>query len=292
MGVCPGPQGCCGGCAATICLTACSSESPVSGITVTVKQGSTTVATAVTAASGCATVPIPSAGTYTVSLSGAGIDVSNSQNVTLSCGGSAQISLSAELINALNAFCCGDCLYGNGTATWTDNNGTIPLTQTVGAGGGWFGCSVAEGQTILVPPDGECSCEGTSTGDVPYFVEVSCDTSTNQLSCTITWNVFLCGDPTTQTTQTFLTNLLAADGGWAPSGTPGCTTPPFTCSVPIEPQEGVAITGGFSAGAVSTAVSTDCDGMATFTLPSIGGLQGFSTVNPAGTSGVFTYTAP
>jgi hypothetical protein len=81
-------------CNATICIKCCVvGTASISGATVTVKSGSTVIATGTTDGTGCVTLNVGTAGSYTVVISGLG-SPDNTSTQTLSCGGTTNIVIS------------------------------------------------------------------------------------------------------------------------------------------------------------------------------------------------------
>ncbi len=101
---------CCSGCVVTVCVTNCSS--PVVGATVTIKSGSTTIATGTTNSSGCAgNLNIGTAGTYTIVIAASGHTTTTLTGIHLDCGQTFNFDFTATtycLISWCNApYTCG-----------------------------------------------------------------------------------------------------------------------------------------------------------------------------------------
>jgi hypothetical protein len=150
LGVCPGPQKCCtsGPCNTTICVTGCNGFA-LPGASVTVKNGSTVVASGTTGSPlGCVLLNVVTAGSYTVVVSYSGFATSTSV-LSLTCGGTVTISLSAASGYACSPGCernAGCDIYPvPDVLTFSCSWGTTSLTKTLLSGGGtiFSGCLLA-----------------------------------------------------------------------------------------------------------------------------------------------------
>ena len=177
---------CCGGgpCSITICVSACSA--PLVGDPVTVKSGSTTVASGTTNGSGCVTLTIPSAGTYTVVVTDPTFGTL-SGNYALTCGGLLNLSYGNPPSGSV---CCGVCAIPL-SLVLTDSIGSHALTFS---GGFWTsGLLAAPGfKTMAELPIG--TCDGfnpvtiNASGSAAYQYTVTCNFSVGgNLTVTQNW---------------------------------------------------------------------------------------------------------
>lgn len=138
-----------GGC--SVKFTVLCVSTPVSGATVTVKNGGTTVASGTTNGSGVVTLNIPSAGTYTVVVPAVGSCTAGySGSLALSCGGSYTLPCCV----AVN---CGNCTWPT-TLFVTDSSQTTACPST--------GFLVWQGAYRLTTISGfdPCTCAGQTGG--------------------------------------------------------------------------------------------------------------------------------
>jgi hypothetical protein len=141
--------GCCCGtickCLTTICVQGCGGGT-IPGAVVTVYSGSTFVATCTTSnITGCCTLCIGTAGTYTVTVTAQGY-TSYSGSQSLACGGSITITLSPTGIEPpcytfQIAGCCGNSSWGSNGPVLTVNGGIV----TVSPNGNATWCSPGPG---------------------------------------------------------------------------------------------------------------------------------------------------
>lgn len=130
-----GGCGCCGGTSTCqICVTATScGGTAVSGATVTVTQGVTTIGTCTTDASGncCVDVTSTGSGTYNVAVSKTSHSGSN-KNVSVTCPGTTNVALSIDAANTGTQFSVAGCNYPSPLpgATVTFNGGTYITAST------------------------------------------------------------------------------------------------------------------------------------------------------------------
>jgi len=161
----------CGPCSTSICVEACTG-SYVDGATVQIKSGATVIGTGTTSGvPPCCTITIPSAGSYTVVISGTNLTTHTSTQ-TLACNSTVTINVNPSSL----ALCCGDCIMNN-TIYLTDVNGTIALTYDGIVT--WRGCytvSVASTVPNVHIVGGNCVCETATTSDVVVFYSVICNT--------------------------------------------------------------------------------------------------------------------
>ena len=163
---CEGGTDCCGGCTNRICVEFCNSGVP--GVLVQVKSGATVIASGTTDATGCVSLNIGSAGTYTVVASLTGFTTVTGSHA-MTCGGGTTITFSIPT-----------------TLFLTDSAETVTLTYNVFSST-WVGCvstpvSGAQGQTGI---GGICSVTASSFCDILY--ELSCAGTTWTL--TATWGI-------------------------------------------------------------------------------------------------------
>jgi Carboxypeptidase regulatory-like domain len=147
-------------CNTTICVNCLGTA--ISGATVTITSGMTTIATGTTGSNGCVTLAIGSAGSYTVTIAASGYNTV-SGTYTLTCGGTTAIGLCA----------CGAC-FG---ATPPD---TLTLTISGGAGGNIV-------VTLNRIPN-EYTWEGTNETAVVIDATITCSSTGLALSLTETFN--------------------------------------------------------------------------------------------------------
>jgi hypothetical protein len=137
-------------CSTTICVQGCGGQYQPNA-TVTIKSGSTVIATGTTDATGCVTLSIPAAGSYTVIVVLAGFSTSTS-TLTLGCGGLQIIALT--LADAWTCFCTGtgNCpSWPFGTVKINDGQGSVTCTYGSTFGGavqGYIGCAT---RTMMNP---------------------------------------------------------------------------------------------------------------------------------------------
>jgi hypothetical protein len=162
----PGSSPCCG-CPVTFTVSCLFAH--VNGATVTIKSGSTTVASGTTNSSGQVTLQIPSGGSYTVITSGSSCS-DTTQTMTLACGGSYPIQ------------CCPTCDNCNWPSLYdplyiTDSSQTVACPYGV-HGAYWYGCynlSVASRTTDA------CGCNNASaptSGCCSIYYQISCSGTT------------------------------------------------------------------------------------------------------------------
>ncbi len=152
---------CCAGgppvCNTTICVKGnCGGSSPVlAGATVTIKSGGVTIVSGTTDGTGCVTLNIGTAGSYTVVISFPGY-TTNTSTHTLSCGGTTTISLTA-VDTGYHCSCDHNCAEPvPDTLTGSDGMGSFTLTyQSVGGNAGWWGCA---SRNIMVPCYYDSTC--------------------------------------------------------------------------------------------------------------------------------------
>jgi hypothetical protein len=123
MGLCPGPAGCCA-CDVTFCVYNCGVAE--SGATVTVKSGSTTIASGTTSSEGCVSLNIGSAGTYTVTATKSSLNYSGTR--TLACDGEYYIDFTGLTPICVTSW-CGQA-YTCGAAVEVKNGSTVLFSGT------------------------------------------------------------------------------------------------------------------------------------------------------------------
>jgi hypothetical protein len=149
MGFTNQDPGCCCSCMTTICVFGCGAAIGTAD-TVNILQGADTVATGTTGTSGCVTLSIPSAGSYTVQVIDPNFGIKEFTE-TLTCGGTVTVSLGGA---PPNGTCCDNCIFPK-TLFVTDAIQTTTLTFN---GTSWLGCYVING---LTPGFSDCDCTGT-----------------------------------------------------------------------------------------------------------------------------------
>lgn len=149
--------GCCG-CSVTFTIRLCSAI--VSGATVAIKSGATTIASGTTSALGLVTLDIGSAGTYTVTVSKTGIGTAN-QTMDLACG----LPYTFD--------------YGpSGSAlTLTDANTSISMTFLGGIPRQWTGSYVLNILSGIIQPAPGCRWLTQSVGPLTITYNVMCNTN-------------------------------------------------------------------------------------------------------------------
>ncbi len=151
------PCCCGGGCTTTICATFCGVN--LAGASITVKSGSTTIASGTTDSTGCLAVTIPAAGTYTIDLNVAGLG-SATHTANLTCGGSFGAGLAVPANLSLT----------DANGTWSMfNSGGLLLWQT---------CYTASVGGTLVPP--HLGCNAPTAGgpcDIQYTLDCGISSS-------------------------------------------------------------------------------------------------------------------
>lgn len=169
---------CCGACTTTICVTGCGGN--LAGVTVTIKSGVTIIDSGTTTAGGCVTLTIPSAGSYTVVVSGG--FTNNTSTHTLSCGGSTTIGLGSPPAGSI---CCGTCPVPL-TLTLTDSLSGCTLTYNAGIAK-WTGSYTFSATTItLTNVFGlNCTCVLNTPGTSRVCYNLAC--VSNKLVLTLNW---------------------------------------------------------------------------------------------------------
>ena len=174
----------CGPCSTTICvsLCSCSAANTGGGVTVTIKSGSTVVATGVTASNGCVVLDIGSAGTYTVINSIPGYPDITHASQALTCGGTKTYSESG----LTNSQCCNCCPISKFNLNLTDSLGTYSLTWSSTQGGicaapsgsvpGWCPGALtapvgSAWHVTLGPPVGTCLASVSLLAQYTYMME-------------------------------------------------------------------------------------------------------------------------
>jgi len=162
--------GCCG-CNTTICVLQCGSL-PVFGASVAILSGGSTVAAGTTGGTGCVTLSIPSAGSYTLQATVSGTMVYNASRA-LSCNGTTNIS-----ITAADVVCCGGCAIPY-DLTLTDAVGSLSFIYYTGSGTcpTWYGGRiVTELSCPVTTPGGICVSGAPSSGPVRICYSMICCT--------------------------------------------------------------------------------------------------------------------
>ncbi len=170
----------CCGCTTKICVTGCGAN--IVGDTVQIKSGVTVIASGTTGMSGCVTLAIPSAGSYTVVV----IDPTfgtNTSTHTLSCGGMITIALTTPSLGC----CCNGCPLPSAGMMLTDLNGTWNLSNVSSCI--WSVCYQLSGVTVMNVAfvAGHCVCTGTVTGDLWISYGVICNTGSNTITVLRAW---------------------------------------------------------------------------------------------------------
>jgi len=165
--------GCCGTCNVIICVTSssCVTGSAVPGATVTIKNGSTVIASGMTDGTGCVTLAIGSAGTYTVVVSATGWQT-QTQTETLGCGSTTTISLGA--VDPLYQCCGGFAFPIPKTIYWTACGQTYTLIfNSILAEWGPTSGNITTAGVCVVP--GACSVvTSVGTGVTNITIAVQC----------------------------------------------------------------------------------------------------------------------
>ena len=167
------PGGCCNCSGCQICVTVLDCNgAAVSGATVTVKQGATTIGTCTTNASGQCCVTVPASGTYNVAVTKTGYNGSN-QNVSLTCPGTTNVTLYAYTGAGgvtIHVIGC-DVSLGLQGATVTFNGGSYTTnssgyTPTIAAPAGTYTWTASKTRfntgTSSVTVTGPCSGNGAA----------------------------------------------------------------------------------------------------------------------------------
>lgn len=178
---------CCGSCACQTIAVRCSG-SAVSGATVTITSGGTTVFTGTTDGSGQVT-PCLAAGTYGISISGGTCTHSINTTITLACGGSYSFDCCCAAITVCLLCCDGSTVYSCGaTVTLTDSGGATVATGTTGGSGCVTLDPTNTPATITITPTSPNYC--TYTGTAPacgashtYTLACNCPGVLNSIQC-------------------------------------------------------------------------------------------------------------
>lgn len=214
---------CCGGsgCNAIVCVTTCVTTG-LAGATVTIKTGAgVTVASGTTDATGCVTLAIGTANTYTATVSAANYTTRNISEF-FSCGGSHTYNLTPTSSWVCPCSPCTTVLLPS-VLTGSDGMGSFPLTAS---GGSWFGCAMRPYTGCTTDP---VNCSGSdlfgSGTMVPVRFIFACGTTTGNFSMAIQINICANGhgplrntDCTISSGATTLMNAICATG------------PPTSCS--------------------------------------------------------------
>ena len=131
-------------------------------VLVEVKSGSTVIASDTTGVSGCVTLDIGTAGTYTVTITTTGF-VTRTQSRALTCGGTI-----------------GQAFLAPSSLVLTDSDRTIALTLTSPGSNIWRGCyELSESATALITqhnPGGFCDCPTVvGAGTCSIFYQLDCN---------------------------------------------------------------------------------------------------------------------
>jgi len=170
----------CGGGACNVTIDVDGCGAGVSGATVTIKSGGSTVASGTTSG-GTVALSIPSAGTYEVVVSASGYPPYD-QNLTLSCSGTYAINLTAGYV------CCGTCIVPD-TLHLTDGGGGCTLTWN--GSSSWIGCyqaAVGSGSTPCGDPGAGCQFICTPGGSCTIVYTITC-AGNGQFSVNRQWSV-------------------------------------------------------------------------------------------------------
>jgi hypothetical protein len=219
---------CCGGaCSTTICAKNCSNGN-INGALVTIESGATTIDSGTTDVSGCVTLTIPSAGSYTVVVT-QGPTTLFSGTKTLTCGGTVTFNCFTALPN---------------TIYFTFGGVTVALTRT---GGTWSSnCTTTVSSvgfaTYTGPPGFERCTSCGNTGNVPISFAVSCPDAGGNVQVAMGYPMFNCQSATPQTCCLYDTVDIST---------------PCTCGVNAT---GVSAEFDCSAGTVSISGSFPADG--------------------------------
>lgn len=170
-------------CNVTICVNGCGGLAVV-GASVTIKSGSTVIATGTTAgALGCVTLAIPSAGSYTIVIVATGFPTNTSTH-SLTCGGSIGISLTTA---GAGYHCCSNCaLPLSDTIYFTYAGNIYTLTWDVASSAWLSGVNIPS--TNVCDASGNCS-GGTTAG---CRITVSCPDATGVYTVTFAWGGDTC----------------------------------------------------------------------------------------------------
>lgn len=275
----PGCQCCNASCTATICATVKGCNSGLlSGATVTVKHGATTVGTCTTDGTGscCVAIPDPAdtaANAYQVTASKTGFTTSSAANATVTCGGTTNVG-PITLAAAAGYTCTGSCCPPDPnptTLTLTDPYGSVTLSLVAGQMTGCHTPSVM-GRSDQCVGFGVTPCQTAATVACPIIFVFTCSRPLGGgVTYTLSVNYAACYDPTT----TPITDWPS--GKAAPN--PPCTAP-ATCSAPGDWLS----TGGFS----MTQNPGSCPLSPTFTIPTLGDNGHTQEIYPGG--GTITVT--
>ncbi|MHB1559310.1 MAG: carboxypeptidase regulatory-like domain-containing protein [Isosphaeraceae bacterium] len=173
------PIACC--CTAIICVTDCPSGTELIGATVTIKSGSTTLGSCITADNGgnaCCGIDIGTAGSYEVTVSATGYQTYTG-TLSLTCNGTTTIALQPSTAPATIAFtvygCCVSGVLAGATVTLSD--GQSGVTDSTGQVSFWEGLPGTYTYSVTA------SRFATYTGSVTI---VACSTTTANISVTMT----------------------------------------------------------------------------------------------------------
>lgn len=243
---------CCGHtspCVAIVCVTTCVTTG-LAGATVTIKTGGgTIVGTGTTDVTGCVTIAIGTANTYTVVVSAPNYQTFTTSNF-FSCGGSHTYNLTPTSSWVCPCSPCGTVLLPS-VLTGSDGMGSFTLTAS---GGSWFGCAMRPYTGCTTDPT---NCTGSdlfgSGTMVPVRFIFACGTTTGNFSMAMQVNICANGHgPLRNTDCTILSGAVTLMNAVCATG------PPTSCSPfdwGVTSAAGGVCTGGCSAGTCVTSTS-------------------------------------
>lgn len=170
-----GSLGCCCGCTVTFIVDLCFCT--IAGATVTVKSGSTTIASGTTDSTGHLVLDIGSAGTYDVIIAVPGFGSHTFASQALTCKSIAGYNFNIDLTVDI----CVCCHVVPRTLTLTDDQGAHAFVLTTDAFGfSAYRCTVSVpvmGVTLGVDAFGNCVCSVAASGnlDVDYIGQFTSD---------------------------------------------------------------------------------------------------------------------
>lgn len=174
---------CCCGCNLCVTVRGCNNVALV-GVTVTFKQGTTTLGTAVTNGAGQACFSVPASGTYSYTCSVPRYATGSGSVVGLTCPTGANATL--NLVADSSHICCSVCDTPiPKTLFLTDANVTaMALTYNAGTNS-WIGHYAFSTSPVVIcgPP----KTAGTNSMCVAY--QFSCGATANTFQVSIVWNV-------------------------------------------------------------------------------------------------------
>jgi hypothetical protein len=203
----------------TICLTVCSPAIPVYGAVVTIKNGSTTVASGTTGTGGCVTLPV--AGTYTVQVQVGGTSVYSAVR-SLAADGTTTIALASNS----GMVCCGSYAIPQ-NLTLTDAAGSLQFSYYPNYFYPiWYGGhSVSRLSCSVTTPNNVCVAAAPSQGPVKVCYQMICYAGSHPtFSIQRSWSWVY--------QQGTLTPIWYQDPSGFTPGQPCTTAPPASCGSP------------------------------------------------------------